>query len=687
MAVLCIFVIARAVYIQRVQGNFWKAMSDSLHIKPEAIIAERGSILSADGSMLSTSVPVFDVYMDCMAGGLREKNGKRFHDNLDSLSISLANLFKDTTAEAWKAKLMNAWREEDRFFPIKKKITFDQYLILRQCPLVRQGRNKSGFVVETKDRRINPFGMLASRTIGLSRTNSQNVGLEGTYDSLLRGMPGQRLVRYNAGAWVPVEGSELEPIRGKDVITSLDTYMQDVTEAALMRMMVNNKSVCGTAIVMETATGKIKAIANLGLNAKDSSYYEDMNYGVGRSTEPGSIFKLATLMALLEDGLVDTGTIVKCYNGVKYFSGLRIKDAHAMPAEMTMREAFAQSSNVAFAELANEHYGNNPQPFLDHLHKMRLDTATEIDIVAKSGRPRIKKRSAKDWSKTTIPFMAHGYESSVTPLHMLTLYNAVANGGKMMRPYLVTEIRDLGITVQKFEPKVLDPQICSPANVGKLQGCMEEVVAGKHGTAHSIFDSAYRIAGKTGTAVSVQGNKGYNKSSKTYQASFIGYFPADAPKYTIAVVIQNSRLSSQVYGASVSGKVFKEISDKIYTRYLTGPAKMEAGIDSLSYTASGRKKDLASITSFLNIPVADGAVSGAWRTAALTNSHASMTAANGSPEGLMPDLRGMGLKDAVYITENRGYRIAAKGKGKIVSQSVEPGTPLKRGERINIFLN
>ena len=374
MVLLCLCVLGRAIFIQNGdEGKYWIGMSDSLHIKSQTIIAERGTIYSEDGNMLSTSVPVFDIYVDFAADGLREKQGKRFKDNIDSLSFCLSNLFADKSKEEYKKQLQQAYQEEDRYFILKKKMTFDQYLLLRNFPLVRLGRNKSGFIIDTKDKRINPYILLANRTIGLSRQNlSKNVGLELTYDSLLRGTTGQRLMRYAAGAYMPVEGSELDPVNGKDIVTTLDTYIQDVTENALMKMLVGNNSLHGTAIVMETATGKIKAIANLGKQS-NGTYIEDFNYGIGKTTEPGSVFKLATLMSLLEDKYVDLNTVVDCEGGSKSFFGLRIKDSHMGTHETTVKEAFAASSNVAFAKLAFQYYQSQPQKFYDHLHKMRLD--------------------------------------------------------------------------------------------------------------------------------------------------------------------------------------------------------------------------------------------------------------------------------------------------------------------------
>ncbi len=690
IVLLSVFVIGRAIYIQRVQGSFWKSMGDSLHLKYLPIDAERGTIYSEDGNMLSTSVPIFDVYVDFGADGLREKQGKRFKDNLDSLSMRLANLFKDKTTAAYKKDLQLAYKNKDRYYPLKKKISFEKYKELRNFPLVRLGRNKSGFIIDPRDKRINPYVLLANRTIGLSRLDStKNVGLELTYDSLLKGITGQRLMRYAAGTYMPVEGAELDPVNGKDIVTTLDTYMQDVAENALMKMMVGNNSLHGTAIVMETATGKIKAIANLG-KQPDGNYIEDLNYGIGKATEPGSIFKLATLISLLDDKYVTVNSLVDCEGGVKQFYGLRIHDTHPNHI-LTVKEAFAASSNVAFAKMADQYYHSQPSKFINHLHDFRLDQMTGIDIVAASGKPTIKKPTNRSWANTTIPYMAHGYEELVTPLHMLMLYNAVANNGKMMQPYLVNSVREYGVDVKKISPKVLVEKICSDETLAQVKECLKAVVDSVHGTAHKIlYDTAYPIAGKTGTAVTAQDNKGYNKGNKIYQASFIGYFPSDHPKYTMAVVIQNSNQSRLIYGADVSGTVFKEISDRIYGRYLSSNNFASSDIaDSSACNSYGMKTDLQSIFNFLNIGYKDSVSSGYWRNMQLKNNIASLNAPVYSitPAAVTPNVIGLGLKDAVYLLENKGMKIAVLGRGKVINQSIDAGTNFSKGQKISITLN
>ncbi len=684
-------VLGRAIYIQQVQGSYWVGMGDSLHLKYLPIDAERGTIYSEDGNMLSTSVPIFDIYVDFMADGLREKQGKRFKDNVDSLSLSLANLFKDKTAAEYKKQLQLAYTNKERYYLLKRKISFDEFRALRNFPLVRLGRNKSGFIVDPRDKRINPYVLLANRTIGLSRDDStKNVGLERTYDSLLKGTTGQRLMRYAAGAYMPVEGAEVDPVNGKNIISTLDTYIQDVAENALMKMLVDNNSIHGTAIVMETATGKIKAIANLG-KQPDGTYTEDLNYGIGKRTEPGSIFKLATLISLLEDKHVDINSIVDCEGGAKYFYGLRIKDSHMGAGAITVKQAFYTSSNVAFAKLADQYYHNEPTKFTDHLHKLRLDMYSGIDITASSGKPVIYKPGSKYWHATSIPYMAHGYGELITPLNMLMVYNAVANNGKMMKPYLVSAIEDYGVVVKNIQPEVLVESICSNETLVQLKECLKAVVDSAHGTGHKIlFDSAYSISGKTGTAVTALDNKGYNKGNKIYQASFIGYFPSASPKYSMAVVIQNSNESRLVYGADVSGRVFKEISDKIYNHYLSSASlNLPATPDTTIYKYYGIKNDIGSIFSYLNMSSIDSASSGYWRSLELQNNSGSLKAPaySGTADSVTPDVTGMGLKDAVYLLENKGFVTSVSGRGRVINQSVPAGLNFKKGQKISLVLN
>jgi len=702
IAILGVVVIGKAFYIQQVQGDFWTKMDNNQHLKYLPVEAERGTIYSEDGNMLSTSVPVFDVYVDFAAEGLRAKDGERFKNNIDTLSICLSNLFNDKTAQDYQKEMKLAYKNKDRYYLLKKKISFTQYKELRDFPLVKLGKNKSGFIVIAKDKRINPYVLLANRTIGLSRDNAKNVGLEQRYDSLLKGKTGQQLVRYMAGAYMPVDGAEVDPENGKDIISTLDTYIQDVTESALMRMMVGNNSLHGTAIVMETSTGKIKAIANLGQRKNadgtvmkdidgNSIYDEDLNYGIGKVTEPGSIFKLATVMSLMEDKYVTMNTIVDCEGGKKNFYGLTIRDSHLGAGQLTVKEAFERSSNVAFAKLADQYYHSQPSKFISHLHKFRLDTLTGVDLTASSGKPTIKKPTNRSWANTTIPYMAHGYEELVTPLHMLMLYNAVANNGRMMKPYLVSAIKQYGVEVRTIKPVVLEEKICSDETLAQIKECLLGVVEGEHGTARSIKDSAYQIAGKTGTAVTALDNRGYNKGNKIYQASFIGYFPANQPKYTIAVVIQNSKESRKIYGADVSGTVFKEISDRIYGSYLSTKKYLAVNApDSSLYNYFGMKNELSSIFTSLNLTYTDSGTSGYWRSMQIQNNSRVLNTppvSNSTSGSVTPNVIGMGLKDAVYLLENKGLKVTITGRGRVMNQSLIAGTNFTKNQNIALILN
>ncbi len=688
--ILGVIIVGRAFYIQRFEGAYWKQMSNTEHLKYMDVNAERGTIYSEDGNMLSTSIPVFDVYVDFGADGLREKNGKRFYDNLDSLSFYLSKLFKDASASSYRKLLVAAYKNQDRYYPLKKKISFEEYTSLRDFPLVKQGRNKSGFIIDVRDNRVNPYVLLANRTVGLSRGDtSKNVGLERSYDSVLKGQTGSRLMRYMAGAYVPVDGAEIEPENGRDIITTIDTYMQDVAENALMKMMVENNSLHGTCIVMETQTGKIKAIANLG-KRPDGEYIEDYNYGLGRRTEPGSVFKLATLISLLEDKYVDTGSIVDCEGGQKLFYGLRVTDSHLGTHEITVKEAFARSSNVAFAKMADEYYHNQPMRFYNHLHALRLDTATGIDIVG-AAFPYVKKPTSKYWTKTTLPFMAHGYEELVTPLQLLMVYNAVANNGKMMQPYLVNSIIEMGREIKSFTPKVLVNKICSDETLGKIKACLMAVVQEEHGTGHALRTDVYSFAGKTGTAVTAMDNRGYNKGNKIYQSAFIGYFPANDPKYSIAVVIQNGNESKLAYGGVVSGPVFREVADKIYAEKIGSESlnQLPNGADKSALQFFGLKSDLNNILKMFSYPASDSATAGSWRSTVLNNNYAQLNSVYNTTAAVnkVPDVTGLGLKDAVYLLENMGLKVEAKGAGKVVYQSLAQNADFHKGQSINLKLN
>lgn len=671
IVVLSVMVLGKALYIQNVEGEYWRSKSDSLHTKIINLDADRGTIFSEDGSMLSTSIPFFNIYIDFGAEGLRDKNGKRFRENLDSLSYSLAKLFGDRSASEYKKILQAGFRKKDRYFQLKKNIDFQQYKQLREFPLVRLGRNKSGFIAEVKSKRLNPFGLLANRTIGLARENSQNVGLERTYNNLLKGETGKRLVRFIAGGVaVPVEGYEVEPENGKDLITTLDVNIQDIAENALLKMMIENEAANGTCIVMEVATGKIKAIANLGKRS-DGEYWEDLNYAI-RASEPGSTFKLATMLAVLEDQKAHIGNHVNLENGVWKVNGRTVYDSERHKrTDVTLQQAFELSSNVGMAKLAMTYYAKNPMQYIDHLKRLRLHEISGIDLVGETN-PVIKTPKSRTWSATSLPWMSFGYEVLVSPLQTLMLYNAVANNGKMMRPYLVQEIRQDGITQSTHQPEVMVESICSKATLKQLKTCLEGVVT--NGTGKSLQSPFYRIAGKTGTALVANGNRGY--SDHIYQSSFAGYFPADNPKYSLIVVIKNKPFAAKYYGGVVAGPVFREIADKLFALHaqevpvqtVSLPAK-----DSTPFHYAGETRDLKTVFDFVNWSYRDSSTESRWAGMASDTNYKALLKEKRTGKQLMPDLSGMGLKDALFLLEDMNMKVMVKGKGKVKFQSVEPG--------------
>jgi len=686
VVIACIAIFGKAIYIQQFEGAKWRSMSDSLHQRIDEIEAERGTIYSEDGQMLSTSIPQFDIYIDFRVAALREKNGARFRENIDSLSFCLANLFKDQTAAEYKTILQQGYKNVEGYFLLKKKISFREYDELRRFPLFKMGRYKSGLIANEKTIRLNPYKMLAFRTIGLAR-DSNKVGLEMTYDSLLRGRNGKQTVRSIAGGVaVPVDDTYIvEPETGKDIVSTIDVFIQDITETALMKMMIKNEADHGCAIVMETKTGKIKAIANLGKRS-EGIYWENYNYAISPS-EPGSTFKLATLMALLEHKKVTLNQLVTLENGAWRIAGQTVYDSEVHKEnEVTVKHAFELSSNVAMAKMAVANYSGNPQLFLKYLRKIRMDTVTGIDLVGE-GKPVIYKPGGKFWGPTTLPWMAFGYNLSISPLQTAMLYNSIANNGTMLKPYLVSSIKEEGILLKEFLPKVLEQKVCSDATLVQVKACLEGVCT--EGTARELFkDASYKVAGKTGTALVADGNKGY--ASKIYQSSFAGYFPADNPQYTCVVVIKNKAFAPVFYGAAVAGPVFKEIADRLYSTYLRGSKTNMVNtkkMDSISYQYNGYKSDITFLTQQLKINYKDSTGrADQWST--MQNLNASIVLQKKIvDEKLMPVLKGLGLKDAVYLCEGMGLQVNIKGKGRVAEQSILPGQFIAKGQQVFLSLN
>lgn len=687
IVLVCILIIGKAFYIQQVQGKYWRSLSDSLHQRIIEIPAARGTIYSEDGQMLSTNIPQFDIYIDFRVSPLHEKSGLLFRTHIDSLSLSLAALFKDKSAEKYKEELTNAYEASVGNYELRKKISYREYLQLVKFPLFKLGRYKSGMIAEEKNIRLNPYENIGYRTIGLARDENK-VGLEKSYDTVLNGRNGRQLVRAIAGGvTVPVQEGEFEiaPETGKDIISTIDVFIQEVTEKALMNMMVKNEAQTGVAIVMEVKTGKIKAIANLG-KVGEGKYTEDLNYAI-TPTEPGSTFKLVTLLSALEDGKVNLNSRVNLEGGVWKVSGQTVNDSEKHGKfDASILEAFEESSNVGMAKIAMTHYSNNVNEYFKHLTKLRLDSTSGLDLVGER-QPRLVKPGSRLWGPTTLPWMAFGYNIEITPLQTLNLYNSIANNGVMMRPYLVNSIQEEGKIIKSISPKVYNAQLCKPTTIRDLRIALEGVCI--NGTAKKLFaGSLYKVAGKTGTAKVANGNKGYGEG--IFQSSFAGYFPADNPQYTVVVIIKNKPHAANFYGASVAGPVFKEIADRLYSTYIQNKldiAPVFSVKDSSLFNYSISKISLQTIAKQLSITYQDSSLASTnWIQ--LEGKGKNLKAATQViSDTTMPNMTGMKLQDALWLCEKKGLLVKCVGKGKVVKQSIAQGEVIIKGQQIQIDLN
>jgi cell division protein FtsI (penicillin-binding protein 3) len=676
----------KAAKISIVEGEQWRSMGDSLYLKYIPIDADRGDILAADGSLMTTSLPFFDLHMDFKAEGLREDI---FRSNVDSLAYYLSakvnTSMSRTQVRDW---LIQKRRNGDRYALLAKNVSIRELEQIKTFPIFRLGKNKGGLIIDRQHVRVKPYKLLASRTLGLDRENAQPIGLERTFDDYLKGEQGQRLVqRVTGGAWIPVNDlSDLEGVRGADVVTTINPEIQDIAEYALLEGLEKSHGQKGTAIVMEVETGAILAISNLGLQG--SGYDEDYNYATAFSSEPGSTFKLASVMALLEDKGAELETPVDLGGGSGKFFDRTMHDSkqHGIH-ESTLRQAFELSSNVGIAKLVQDYYGHDGRAgqFAKRIREMHLNEPTGIELDGE-GAPMIKDPSKKEdnWSGTTLPWMATGYECRLTPLQILRLYNAVANDGKMMKPYIVSEITREGRVVKRFKPQVVDSHIASSRTIKQAQELMLGVV--ERGTAKEYKPDYYMFCGKTGTARTDY----YDPTSprKQYMASFAGYFPADHPKYSCIVMIYDPVVGG-FYGASAALPIFRKIADRCLgiNRELlpkTMLADTQATMAGVRLAGWSDKDELNEIVDELSLDThVDG--QGDWARLA-GGKEMEMEVKNILDKNMIPELYGMGIRDVVYLLENRGMHVQYQGVGRVKSQSIRSGQPIIRGATIFLTL-
>ncbi len=685
MAILALAILIRVVILQVVQHGKWTAMSEKYVYKTAEMPANRGDILAYDGRLLASSVPYYTIYMDTRSSGM---SAATWSNGINGLSAGLAKILGDRTAAGWKTVITEARKRGDRYFLIQRKADYKTLRKLKDLPIFREGQFKGGMVAQAENRRILPNNELAARTIGYLNLGDEGteVGVEGSFNKDLGGKNGVVIKqRLTGGDWITVDGAgSVEPRDGNDVVTTIDIDLQDVATSALVNQLKKHDAHHGCAVVMEVATGDIRAIVNLE-QTSDGTYHETYNYAIAESTEPGSTFKLPSLMAAIEDGVIDTGDVVDTGTGSVRFYNMVVRDTKEEGyGRLTVKQIFEKSSNVGTSKLIYEHYKDNPRDFVNRLYAMKLNQSLDIQIKGE-GIPLIRYPGDKLWSGLSLPMMSHGYEVQLTPLQILTFYNAVANDGRMMKPRFVTAVLRSGNIIKRFEPDVIINSIASRSTIKKAKKMMEGVV--EYGTATNLQNPNYRIAGKTGTAQIARGKSGYKSGGISYQASFVGYFPAENPLYSCIVVV-NAPSNGVYYGNIVAGSVFKEISDKLYAtnffrdyRNINQDNKNPIAPDA----GNGYRADINQVLRELDVRYKRGSDK-EWVTTRESGDTVRLAGLN-ITKGLVPDVRGMSLRDAVYLLENSGYRVKYNGRGKVRRQAPEHGARYFEGQVVSLEMN
>jgi len=629
-------IIFKLVHIQYIEGNKYRLLAKKYTIKEFEIKANRGNIYSEDGNLLATSVPKYDIAINPQI-----PSEKDFYNHIDGLCRKLS-LKTGISSQIWRRKLVSARKKGKAYVRLLNSITYQEYQEVKKYPLFHLGIYKSGLQPELKTQRTYPLGEIMRRTIGFDRGNGNGAGIEGAYASYLRGKNGiQKRQKIQYGVWKPISDiNEVEPRDGYDVITNIDVDIQDMAHQLLFKTLMKYEASHGSLVVMETKTGAIKSIVNLG-RTSSGNYKELRNYAVFETVEPGSTFKLFSVMALLEDKLADTSDVVNTGNGIYKIYNKSIRDAHhGSLGQLTLKQVFEKSSNIGVVKLVYDNYKNQPKKFVNRLYNFGIHEKSGIDIKGE-GTPVIPSPDDNNWSGISLPWMAYGYGVEMTNIQILTFYNAIANGGKVMKPYLVKAIKSFDKKIKTFQPEIINSSLASDETIKKMQVLLRGVV--ERGTAMNINSPFVTIAGKTGTA-----QTDYWKGNVQYISSFVGYFPAENPKYSMIVVINKPNPEIGYYGNMVAAPVFKELAEYIY-------GKMPIEIDIALQQKMVKKKDVDKILD-------------KYKT-------------------IMPDVRGLQAKDALYVLENLGLKVKLIGRGMVKQQSIPRGTKIKKNQNVELRLS
>ncbi|MCR9014994.1 penicillin-binding protein [Aquiflexum gelatinilyticum] len=675
----------RIVHLQFMEGEKWQAKSETLNFQYKQVTATRGNIYAADGSLLATSLPFYRVVIDPMMA-----KEDVFSKGIDSLSYFLSSHFKDKSANSYKRMIKDARSEKKRYVVLNRtQIGYQDMQKMAKWPIFRNGRSGGGVIFEKVEKRYRPFNNLASRTVGFVNEDKNGAGIEYSFNNFLEGKNGKALFqRIAGGSWKPVfDAEDIKPDDGYDILTTLDVNIQDVAESALLRQLTNKDAEFGCVIVMEVATGQIKALINLQKNKDGLGYGENYNFAIGDQglTEPGSTFKLLSMLALLEEGKINLKDSIDTGKGTFKFYDRNMNDSkEGGYGKITIKEAFEKSSNVAISRLVEDNFGHNPSKFVAYIEKAGLDKPIDFQLKGE-GVPYFKKPGEKNWYGTTLPWMSIGYEAKLTPLHTLMLYNAIANDGKMVKPMIVKAVARGNQIEEKYETEVVRRSIASSKTIDQLKILLEGVV--QNGTAKNVYTEEYKIAGKTGTAQKLIGGR----YTQRYYTSFAGYFPADNPKYSAIVVIDSPK-GFAAYGGDVSAPVFKEIADKIFAQDLELNEKendktyLTSNSGTFPLIQAGKMDELQMICNKFGISNhVSGETEEEWVKSTPVNK-AVIWKANKVDSPTVPDVTGMSLRDALYVLENKGIRVVYQGKGRVRGQSINPGTPVNNAYVINLVL-
>ena len=673
-------IVVQIFYLQIFKGEQLKSDANKQIFISKKVLAPRGNIYASNEqkTSLALSVPRYKVFVDLVT--IREQD---FMENISDLSDSLSVLLARKTSNEWKSELEGQRLDSNRYFFIARGLRNDQIERLRKFPIFNLGKYRGGCIILKSNQRVKPYGMLANRTVGYAVENDGKksilVGIEGAFNEYLKGQNGQMLMeKIRGNEWKPVEDElSIEPVPGSDVYTSIDVNIQDVAESALLKQLREQKAQKGCAVLMEVKTGFIKAIANLSFDPKTETYFEAQNHAVGLASEPGSTFKLASLLVALEQGKVEITDSVDMTGRYEFYDNY-LTDGGKIYGRNTVKDAFEKSSNV-ISQIIYDNYKTEPQEFIDGLKEIGIHQKLGLSILGE-GVPLIKESSDPTFTGITLPWMSIGYELKMTPLQTLALYNAVANEGTLLQPQFVKYIKK-GSDIQKeYKPRILNASICSKSTLRDLKLMLEGVV--ERGTAKNIKARGFSIAGKTGTSKIAQGSKGYGNK---YQASFCGYFPSKDPVYSCIVVVQGP--TKNIFGSVVSGTVFKEIADKVYAQeFQNENIVLKDTLNRYPYSRSGDKMSFLVASENMRIPVEDlTSESNEW-ISTRTGKDAIKIIHKKTQKGLVPNVVGMGLIDATYMLEKHGLFVQPVGSGIVREQSIKAGLRINKGQKIILQL-